>query len=105
MFDRRIEILEHVEQRDEYNDRSEALRLVTVCYAQRTENGGRENLYAGRIVHENDVVYTTRWQEGLEAGHMIRDDGCLRKITSIHEEGRRWRMHLKCRKSDADGQG
>lgn len=105
MFDRRIEVLEYVEQRDEYNDRSEALRLVTVCYAQRTEHGGRENLYAGRIVHENEVVYTTRWQESLEAGQIIRDDGYLRKITSIHEEGRRWRMHLKCRKSDADGQG
>lgn len=105
MFDRRIDVLEYVEERDEYNDRSEALRLVMVCYAQRTENGGRENLYAGRIVHENEVVYTTRWQESLKAGQMIRDDGYLRKVTSIHEEGRRWRMHLKCTKSDADGQG
>ncbi|MEI3541166.1 MAG: phage head closure protein [Alistipes onderdonkii] len=105
MFDTRIEILEYVEERDEYNDRSKALQPVTVCYAQRTENGGRENLYAGRIVHENEVVYSIRWQEDLTAGQMIRDDGYLRKITSIHEEGRRWRLHLKCTKSDADSQG
>lgn len=105
MFDTRIEILEYIEERDEYNDRSMSLQVVTVCYAQRTENGGRENLYAGRIVHENEVVYTIRHQEGLKAGQMIRDGGYLRKIISIHEEGRRWRLHLKCTKSDADSQG
>lgn len=105
MFDTRIEILEYIEERDEYNDRSKSLQVVTVCYAQRTENGGRENLYAGRIVHENEVVYTIRYQDGLKAGQMIRDDEYLRKIISIHEEGRRWRMHLKCMRSDADSQG
>ena len=105
MFDTRIEILEYVEERDEYNDRSKASQPETVCYAQLTENGGRENLYAGRIVHENEVVYSIRWQEDLTAGQKIRDDGYLRKITSIHEEGRRWRLHLKCTKSDADSQG
>lgn len=105
MFDHRIEILEYAEERDDYNDRMTELILVTVCFAQRTENGGRENLYAGRIVHENEVIYTIRYQEDLRAGQMIRDNGTLRKITSIHEEGRRWRLHLKCTKSDADSQG
>lgn len=105
MFDTRIEILEYVEERDEYNDLTKSLEPVAVCYAQRTENGGRENLYAGRIVHENEVVYTTRYQDGLKAGQMIRDGGYLCKIISIHEEGRRWRLHLKCTKSDADSQG
>lgn len=105
MFDCRIEILDYTEERDAYNDLVKTLVRVTTTYAQRTENGGRENLYAGRIVHENEVVYSIRWQEGLKAGQMIRDDGYLRKITSIHEEGRRWRLHLKCTKSDADSQG
>lgn len=105
MFDHRIEVLTVTEERDDYNDRSTELILVAVCFAQRTENGGRENLYAGRIVHENEVVYTIRYQDGLQAGMLIRDEGSLRKITSIHEEGRRWRLHLKCTKSDAEDQG
>lgn len=102
MFDCRIEILNYSEERDAYNDLTKKLVRIAICQAQRTENGGRENLYAGRIVHENEVVYTIRWQDGLKAGQMIRDDGYLRKIISIHEEGRRWRLHLKCTKSDAE---
>lgn len=105
MFDRRIEILKYTEERDDYNDLTKSLRLVAVCFAHRTENGGRENLYAGRIVHENEVVYTIRWQPDLRPDMIVRDEGHLRKVTSIHEEGRRWRLHLKCRKSDADAQG
>lgn len=102
MFDKRIEILEYTEDRDDYNDLTKLLRRVAVCYAQRTENGGRENFYAGRIVHENEVVYTIRWQPDLRPDMIVRDEVFLRKITSIHEEGRCWRLHLKCRKSDAD---
>lgn len=102
MFDHRIEILEYVEERDAYNDRTQRLRSVAVCYAQYTEAGGRENLYAGRIAHENEAVYTIRWISGLRPDMVVRDDGILRHITSIHDEGRRWRLHIKCRKSDAD---
>lgn len=102
MFDARIEILGYTEERDGYNDLTKSLRRVAVCYAQRTENGGRENLYAGRIVHENEVVFTIRWQPDLRPDMIVRDKGRLHKITSIHEEDRRWRLHLKCRKSDAD---
>ena len=98
MFDHRIEVLSVAEERDDYNDRTTELILVAVCFAQRTENGGR-------IVHENEVVYTIRYQDGLRPGMHIRDEGSLRKITSIHQEGRRWRLHLKCTKSDADSQG
>jgi len=102
MFDTRIEILGYIEERDDYNELTESLVRIAVCYAQRTENGGRENLYAGRIVHENEVVYTIRYQDGLHAGQLIRDEGRLRKIISVHEEGRRWRLHLKCTESDAE---
>ena len=102
MFNHRIEIHEYREIRDKYNDRTQELQRVAVCYAQRTEAGGRENLYAGRIVHENEVVYTIRYRAGLLAGMVVNDGGSLRKITSIHEEGRRWRLHLKTTKSDAE---
>jgi len=102
MFDTRIEILEYTEERDDYNELVRSLVRIAVCFAQRTESGGRENLYAERIVHENEVVYTIRYREGLRTGQMIRDEERLRKIISIHEEGRRWRLHLKCTKSDAE---
>lgn len=102
MFNYRIEIQEYKEVRDEFNDRTKELSHVALCYAQRTEAGGRENLYAGRIVHENEVVYTIRFREGLRAGMVVKDGDSLRKITSIHAEGRRWRLHLKTTKSDAN---
>ncbi len=102
MFDTHIEILEYRAVRDEYNDRTEELTHVATCYAQHTESGGRENLYAGRIVHENEVVYTIRYRDGLRAGMVVSDNGQQRKITSIHAEGRRWRLHLKTTKSDAE---
>ena len=89
MFDHRIEILEYIAERDGYNDLLKSLVRVVSFFAQRTENGGRENLYAGRIVHESEVVYTIRYMEGLRARQMIRDEERLRKIISIHEEDRR----------------
>jgi len=101
MFDRRIEILGYTEERDDYNELVRSLVRIAVCFAQRTESGGRENLYAGRIVHENEVVYTIRFREGLRAGQMIRDEERLRKIISIHEEGRRGRAHPERTKSGA----
>lgn len=102
MFDRPIEILQYKELRDEFNDRTKELHHVAFCYAQKTESGGRENLYASRIVHENEVVYTIRYRQGIAAGMVIDDADTLLKITSVHEEGRRWRLHLKARKSDAN---
>ena len=94
MFDTRIEILEYRQMRDEYNDRTQELMRVAVCYAQRTESGGRENLYAGRIVHENEVVYTIRYREGLRAGMIVNDGGAQHRITSIHAEGRKLRSRV-----------
>ena len=102
MFNHCIEIHEYREVRDAYNDRTKELQRVAICYAQRTEAGGRENLYAGRIVHENEVVYTIRYRAGLLAGMVVKDGESIRKITSIHEEGRRWRLHLKTTKTDAE---
>ena len=101
MFDRYIEICQYKQTRDEFNDRTRELSHVATCYAQKTEAGGRENLYAARIVHENEVVYTIRFRDGIKAGMVIDDNDTLLKITSVHEEGRRWRLHLKATKSDA----
>ena len=65
MFDRPIEVLRYRDSRDEYGDRSKELVPVASLVAQRTESGGRENLYAGRIVHENEVAYTIRYRHQL----------------------------------------
>ena len=73
MFDHRIEIHCFLEFRDEYNDRTKRIDFVAEAYAQRTEAGGRENMYASRIVHENEVVYTIRWRSHIEPGMLIKD--------------------------------
>lgn len=102
MFDRPIEVLRYRESRDEYGGRSKELVPVASLVAQRTESGGRENLYAGRIVHENEVAFTIRYRTGIEAGMLVRDEQLLLPITSVHEEGRRRLLHLLTTKSDAE---
>ena len=94
MFDTRIEIA--------YNERREEMRCVAVCYAQRTEAGGRENLFAGRILHGNEIAYTIRWRPGIRPSYQVREGGMVCRIVSVHEEGRRKYLHIKVKKSDAD---
>lgn len=105
MFDTRIEILAYSQERDDYNERTMDLVPMSVFYAQKTESGGRENLYASRIVHENEVVFTIRYSEKIKAGMFVRLDEQQLKITSVHEEGRRKYLHLKTIKSDAEDKG
>lgn len=93
------------EERDEYNDLTKSLRRVAVCYAQRTEAGGRENLFAGRILHENEIAYTIRWRPGIRPSYQVREDGMAYRIVSVHEEGRCKYLHIKVKKSDADDRG
>lgn len=104
MFDTRIEIMAHSQERDDYNERTMELVSIGVFYAQKTESGGRENLYASRIVHENEVVFTVRYSDKIKSGMFVRLDGRDMKITSVHEEGRRKYLHLKTVKSDAEDQ-
>lgn len=104
MFDTRIEIMAYSQERDDYNERTMELVLVGTFYAQKTESGGRENLYASRIVHENEVVFTVRYSDKIKSGMFVRLDGRDMKITSVHEEGRRKYLHLKTTKSDAENQ-
>ena len=101
MFDHHIEIHCFLEIRDEYNDRTKRIDFVAEAYAQRTEAGGRENMYASRIVHENEVVYTIRWRSQIEPGMLVKDGDDVRRIVSTQEEGRRWRLHIRTVKTDA----
>jgi SPP1 family predicted phage head-tail adaptor len=105
MFDTRIEILALSQERDEYNERTEELVPGAVCWAQRTENGGRENLFASRILHENEIAYTVRWREGIRPSMFVRDGDQTLKIISVHEEGRRKYLHIKTKKTDAEDNG
>lgn len=102
MFTHGIEIIKLSEERDGYNERVNEYVHVAYCYSMKTENGGRENLYASRIVHENEIVYTIRYREGIEAGQYIIDDGLRMKIISVHHEGRRKYLHIKTLKRDVE---
>ena len=104
MFDTRIEIMAYSQERDDYNERTMELVQIGVFYAQKTESGGRENIYASRIVHENEVVFTVRYSDKIKSGMFVRLDGRDMKITSVHEEGHRKYLHLKTIKSDAENQ-
>lgn len=104
MFDSRIEIMAYGQERDDYNELTMELVSIGLFYAQKTESGGRENLYASRIVHENEVVFTVRYSDKIKSGMFVRLDGRDMKITSVHEEGRRKYLHLKTVKSDAENQ-
>ena len=101
MFDTRIEICALSQERDDYNERTEELVPIAVCFAQRTESGGRENLFASRILHENEIAYTIRWREGIRPSQFVREGDQTLKIVSVHEEGRRKYLHLKVRKTDS----
>ena len=108
MFDTRIEICAFSQERDDYNERTDELVPVAVCFAQRTEAGGRENLFASRILHENEIAYTIRWRPGIRPSQFVREGGQTMKIVSIHEEGRRKYLHIKVKKTDsgdAESQG
>lgn len=102
MFDTRIEVMAYSQERDDYNERTMELVSIGLFYAQKTENGGRENLYASRIVHENEVVFTVRYSDKIKSGMFVRLNGRDMKITSVHEEGRRKYLHLKTVKSDVE---
>jgi SPP1 family predicted phage head-tail adaptor len=102
MFDTRIEIMALSQERDEYNERTEGLVPIAVCWAQRTESGGRENLFASRILHENEIAYTVRWREGIRPSQFVRDGDQTMNIVSVHEEGRRKLLHIKVKKTDTD---
>ena len=101
MYNSRIEIYQQSQERDAYNELIDKLVLVGIYWAQRTESGGRENLYASRIVHENEVAFTIRFATTIKAGMVVRYEDQDMKVLSTHEEGRRKFLHIKCLKSDS----
>jgi len=105
MFDTRVEICAHSQERDDYNERVDELVPVAVCFAQRTEAGGRENLFASRILHENEIAYTIRWRPGIRPSQFVRDGDRTMDIISVHEEGRRKYLHIKVKRHDAEDKG
>ena len=102
MFGRLIDIYEIDSTRDEYNERQDVYQHKAQCYAQVTESGGRENMYASRIIHENEAVYTIRYRDGITAGMFVEDAGIRHKIKAIYAEGRRFRQHLLITINDAE---
>ena len=102
MYDTRIEIFAPSDERDDYNERIEKLIPIGMYCSQRTESGGRENLYASRILHQNEVAFTIRYSPFVKAGMIVRYDNQDMKIISTHEEGRRKYLHIKCVKSDVE---
>lgn len=71
-------------------------------WATKTENGGRANLYASRIVHENSVVLTIPYIRGITPDMLVEIDGSRRPIESINEEGFRKRLHILITLNDLD---
>ena len=99
MYNRRIEIVEQVRAAA---DAETDYDYIPVCslWADRTEDGGRENITASRIVGENEVIYSVRWRSGIRASMFVREDGDLRRITGIQEEGFRHTLHIRTNKDN-----
>ena len=79
-------------------------------WATKTESGGRENLFASRIVHEGSAVLTIPYVKGedgrspaVDARMLVEIDGRPpRPIESVYEEGFRKKLHILISLSDLD---
>lgn len=71
-------------------------------WATKTENGGRANLYASRIVHENSAVLTIPYIKGVTSDMLVEIEGSRRPIESVYEEGFRKRLHILITLNDLD---
>lgn len=71
-------------------------------WATKTENGGRANLYASRIVHENSAVLTIPYIKDVTTDMLVEIEGLRRPIESINEEGFRKRLHILITLNDLD---
>lgn len=70
--------------------------IAEQIWAAKTEHGGRESIYASRIVNEGEIVYTIRWHDIFKPGMWVIDGDIRAKIIFVLQEGRRSRTHLKC---------
>ena len=97
MFDTRIEIRCKAQIRDEYNELTEELLLVAICYAQKIENGGRKMVDAGAIVYADDTEYTIRWRKEVKVGMFVIECERYYEIVAAREIGRRRLLRLTCK--------
>lgn len=100
MYRHLVEILQDTSEVNDYNQkpRQEFTHIASI-YCQRTESGGRENLYASRIVHENQCVFTTRLRHGIVAGMFLKEGGKMYRIEGVQNESDKW-MHIVITLSD-----
>lgn len=80
----------------EANERGEALEPTPWkrVWCEATYSGGSRRVYAGRIVGEHQVVYTTYWRDGIDKCRFIEVDGVRRAIVDVIPEGRKRRAHI-----------
>lgn len=71
-------------------------------WGTKTENGGRSNLYASRIVHENSAVLSIPFIAGVTSDMLIEIAGRRRPIEGVYEEGFRKKLHILFTISDLD---
>ena len=78
-------------------------------WATKTESGGRENLFASRIVHEGSAVLTIPYVKGddgrspaVDARMLVEIDGRRRPIESVYEKGFRQKLHILSTFNDLD---
>lgn len=97
MLDRYISITEPSKIKDKLNHTVGDDIVVANVWGSKTESGGRENVYASRIVNEGEVIYTVRWRADIRASQWVVDGDRRVKIIFTIEEGRRKWLHLKCK--------
>lgn len=100
MFDQKVELCDCI-TRNRANELSRDASRVSQFYAQVTEFGGTENMYASRILAAGQIVFTTYWRKEIKESMFIYYNSMLLKIISVHTEGRRWRTHIICQKADS----
>lgn len=81
-------------------------------WATKTESGGRENLFASRIVHEGSAVLTIPYVRDADgkgpavtAGMIVELEGRRRPIQYVYEEGFRKKLHIMITLNDLDYEG
>lgn len=81
---------------NEVNDLGEELAPVLWrrVWCEATYSGGSRRIYAGRIVGEHQVVYTTLWRDGIEKCRYIEVDGIMRAVVDVIPEGRKHKAHI-----------
>ena len=71
-------------------------------WATLTQSGGKANTYAGRIVSDNEAIFSTYWLPGIDDVCVAEWEGHRRPITAVVPEGWRKTVHIKVTINDID---